>query len=109
MEDVGLGKGMNTLKHSLMGHSSRSLEDGSAGAIWDMEAQVKRLEGTISVTRLEAIFVIFWLVSDLLAQSTESLSSMYETLVWWFERIWFPICQYVWMLGPRLVEVFGKY
>jgi hypothetical protein len=64
-----------------MGRSSRSLEDSSARSNMAMKTQIKRLEGTILVIRLEAIFVIFWLISDLLTQSAESLSRVYETLM----------------------------
>lgn len=107
---MGLGtrKRVECSKQSLMGRSSRSLEDSSARSNMAMKTQIKRLEGTILVIRLEAIFVIFWLISDLLTHSAESLSRVYETLMWWFERTWFPICLYGWMLHPRLVEVFGK-
>ena len=68
-------------KLCLLGHPSRSLEDSSARSNMAMKTQIKRLEGTILVIRLEAIFVIFWLISDLLTQSAESLSRVYETLM----------------------------
>ena len=48
-------------KQSLIGHLSRSLEDSSAESSVVTEAQLKRIQGgTVLVTDLEIIFVIFW-------------------------------------------------
>lgn len=48
-------------KQGVIGHLSRSLEDGSTESSVVTEAQLKRIQGgTILVTDLEIIFVIFW-------------------------------------------------
>ena len=48
-------------KQGIIGHLSRSLEDSSAESSVVTEAQLKRIQGgTVLVTDLEIIFVIFW-------------------------------------------------